>query len=300
MIGGAAYLILAVLLSGGIAFYLFNERARDMAEIDRRLSTIVVSGGRTVRHAIPVSVPGMFAPLLAQAQVEITTPTLRMLGGVAIALALLSLLLAGPVITLALIALVPMLALAALRHRARKRTDALIAALPHYIDSVRQLQAVGNSLSQALERALADAPDAVQSYFAPVARRLEMGAPVGDTMQQFAERLRIPEISMLAAAIRTNLRFGGSLSTVLRNLAQILRDRQNIKRELAAATSEAKVSSRVLIAMPIIAMIILVVPNPAYITFFTQDPRGQTQIMIALILQGCGILVLRRLMRLNF
>ncbi len=105
---------------------------------------------------------------------------------------------------------------------------------------------------------------------------------------------------MLAAAIRTNLRFGGSLSTVLRNLAQILRDRQNIKRELAAATSEAKVSSRVLIAMPMLAMVMLVALNPAYITFFTQDPRGQTQIMVALILQGCGILVLRRLMRLNF
>src|SRR3546814_1068887 len=48
----------------------------------------------------------------------------------------------------------------------------------YYIDAVRQMQAVGNSLAQALDRALADAPAVVRSYIAPVARRLELGAPV--------------------------------------------------------------------------------------------------------------------------
>ncbi len=300
MVGGAAYLILALLLLGGIGFYLVSERNRKLAEIDRRLSAIGVPGAGAIRPALPVSVPDRIAPLLAQAQLEITAPTLRLLGGIALGGALLALILAGPVVTLVLLGLVPLLAHAWVRRRAGKRVDALIEALPHYIDAVRQSQAVGNSLPQALERALADAPQAVQSYFAPAARRLEMGAPVGDTMQQLADRLRIPEISMLAAAVRTNLRYGGSLGTVLRNLAQILRDRQNIKRELRAATSEAKVSSRVLIAMPILAMIMLVAMNPAYIDFFTHDQRGRTLMTAALVLQGGGILVLRRLMRLDF
>src|SRR3546814_1927492 len=67
-----------------------------------------------------------------------------------------------------------------------------------------------------------------------------------------SDLLRVPEISMLAAAIRTNMRYGGSISAVLLNLANILRERIRIKRELKAAISEAKISGRVLIVMPLV------------------------------------------------
>jgi tight adherence protein B len=248
----------------------------------------------------PISLPDLIVPLLARAQVEITAQRLRLFAWLLLALALTVLVLAGPIATLAVLAGLPLAAHAALSARARKRIDGLIDALPHYIDAVRQLQAVGNSLTQALERALADAPQPVQSYFAPATRRLEMGAPVGETMQQLADRLRIPEISMLAAAIRTNLRYGGSIGTVLRNLSNILRDRARIRWELRAATSEAKVSSRVLIAMPLIAMAMLLAMNPGYIDFFLDDPRGNKLAVFALGLEAIGIVVLRRLLRLDF
>src|SRR3546814_9642241 len=80
-----------------------------------------------------------------------------------------------------------------------------------------------------------------------------------------SDLLRVPEISMLAAAIRTNMRYGGSISAVLLNLANILRERIRIKRELKAAISEAKISGRVLIVMPLVAMAVLVAMNPDYI-----------------------------------
>jgi len=193
-----------------------------------------------------------------------------------------------------------MAALGWLRGRARKRTDALIEALPYYIDGVRQLQSIGNSLTQSLERAMPDAPPVVQEYFAQAIRRIEMGAPVGETLQQLAHRLQIAEVSMLAAAVKTNLRFGGSASTVLTNLAHILRERVRVKRELTAATSEAKVSARVLITMPLLCMGMLFLINPAYPTFFTTDSRGHVMILLATSLQATGILVIRRLTRLEF
>src|SRR3546814_12883078 len=89
------------------------------------------------------------------------------------------------------------------------------------------------------------APAVVRSYIAPVARRLELGAPVADAMQVLAERLRVPEISMLAAAIRTNMRYGGSISAVLLYLANILPERIRINRELRSeARREGKAGVR--------------------------------------------------------
>ncbi|HEX7742680.1 MAG TPA: type II secretion system F family protein, partial [Sphingobium sp.] len=223
-----------------------------------------------------------------------------LLGGGAALLALFALLLAGPIAALLLLLALPLLLFAWVRRRADKRIEALVDALPFTIDAVRQMQTVGASLSQALERSLDEAPEIVRGYLSPVARRLELGAPVGEAIQQVADRLRVPEMSMLAAAIRTNLRYGGSITAVLANLAGILRDRIRIKRDLKAATSEARVSGRVLVAMPLVAMALLMSMNPAYIDFFLHDPRGSRLAVIAIGLQGAGMLVMRRVMRLAF
>lgn len=297
MLSGAAYLLLSLLIIAGIGWQLLAEQARQRAVIDRRLGLALSAAPP---RAAALTVPDRIAPLLAQAQIEFTTRAVGMAGGLLLLIALSALLAAGPVAALAVMAGVPTALLGWVRRRAQRRVEALIEALPYYIDAVRQMQAVGNSLAQALERALADAPTVVQSYIAPVARRLELGASVADAMQMLAERLRVPEISMLAAAIRTNMRYGGSISTVLLNLANILRERIRIKRELKAAISEAKISGRVLIVMPLVAMAALVAMNPDYIDFFLRDPRGHRLAIVAMVLQGLGMLVMRRVMRLTF
>ena len=298
MLSGAAFLILSLLIVAGIGWQLLAEQARQRAVIDRRLG--FASAAAVAQRRVVLSAPDVVAPLLAQAQIDVTARALGIFGGVLVLAALVALLAAGPVAAVAVIVGVPLGLLAWVRRRAQRRVEALIEALPYYIDAVRQMQAVGNSLAQALERALADAPAIVQAYIAPVARRLELGAPVADAMQMLAERLRVPEISMLAAAIRTNMRYGGSISAVLLNLANILRERIRIKRELKAAISEAKISGRVLIVMPLVAMALLVAMNPSYIDFFVNDPRGHRLAVVAVVLQGMGMLVMRRVMRLAF
>ncbi|HKY82011.1 MAG TPA: type II secretion system F family protein, partial [Sphingobium sp.] len=251
MLRGAAFLCLALLMLAGAVLPLLVARGRAMADLDRRLALLSSGGALAPRRIVPLSMPDRIAPLLARAQLEITPRAAGIFGGCLALLALFLLLLAGPVAALVLLLAAPVLLLAWVRRRASKRIDALIDALPFTIDAMRQMQTVGLSLSQALERAIHEAPDVVRSFLGPIARRLELGAPVAEAMQQIADRLRVPEMSMLAAAIRTNLRYGGSITATLSNLAAILRDRIRIKRDLKAATSEARVSSRVLVAMPL-------------------------------------------------
>lgn len=296
----AAFLLLALLTLAAAASPLLILRAREQARLARRLSALAPGSAPAIRHSARLTVPSLAAPLLARAQLEITTRAIGIFASCMLLFALFVLLVAGPVATVAILPMPPVILLLWIRLRAQRRVDALVQALPFYIDAVRQMQAVGSSLPQSLERSLSDAPGIVRSYLAPAARRLELGAPVSEAMQQLADRLRVPEMSMLAAAIRTNMRYGGPVSAVLSNLAAILRERVRIARELKAATSEAKVSSRVLIAMPLVAMALLMASNPAYIDFFLDDARGHRLAVIAIGLQGAGMVVMRRVMRLAF
>lgn len=300
MITGIAFIALALLLFCGIGWYAIAGQMREAAALGRRLDAVLPGPAlAATRRALPASVPEMIAPLLARAQIEISRRDLG-IGLAALVIATLLALLQGPVLALIVLIVPPALLLAWLRRRAGIRIEALVEALPYYVDGVRQLQAVGNSLPQALLKALPDSPPAVQSYLAPVARRLELGAPVADTMRQFAERLRVPEIAMLASAVRTNIRYGGSVAAILTNLAGLLRERSRVKRDLRAATSEIRVSSKVLIAMPFVAVVPLMFLNPSYITFFFHDPRGSNAGLFALAFEGLGILAMRLSMRLEF
>lgn len=300
MLKGAAFLALALLVAAATLLPLLAARGREKARLDRRLAPLSAATLPVARRIDRFTMPERIAPLLARAQIEVTSRAIGILAGCGALLALFLLLFAGPIATVGFLVALPFLLLAWVRRRAQRRIEALIDALPFYIDAVRQMQTVGNSLAQALERALHEAPDSVRLYLAPMARRLELGAPAGEAIQQLADRLRVPEMSMLAAAIRTSIRYGGSITAVLSNLAAILRERIRIKRELKAATSEARVSSRVLVAMPLVAMALLMSMNPAYIDFFLTDPRGRRLAIVAIALQAMGMLVMRRVMRLAF
>ena len=301
---GLAFILLALLILSAIAWWMIALHRQELTRLDDRLAR-QSAGGAPVRRtaaaaATPMLMPAFLAPLLARAQIELTARPVGLVAGVNLLAAVAALLAAGPAAALGVLLLPALLGLLYARARARRRVDALIEALPHYIDAVRQMNMVGNSLSQALERSLAEAPPIVRSYMAPVARRLELGAPAGEAIQMLADRLGIAEISMLAAAIRTNLRYGGSINTVLSNLSGILRARIRVKRELDAATAQARVSARVLIAMPVVALGLMVLMNPAYLDFFTGDHRGRRLAVIAVGFQGLGIVAMNRMMRLSF
>lgn len=301
---GLAFILLALLILSAIAWWMIALHRQELTRLDDRLAR-QSAGGAPVRRtaaaaATPMLMPAFLAPLLARAQIELTARPVGLVAGVNLLAAVAALLAAGPAAALGVLLLPALLGLLCARARARRRVDALIEALPHYIDAVRQMNMVGNSLAQALERSLAEAPPIVRSYMAPVARRLELGAPAGEAIQMLADRLGIAEISMLAAAIRTNLRYGGSINTVLSNLSGILRARIRVKRELDAATAQARVSARVLIAMPVVALGLMVLMNPAYLDFFTGDHRGRRLAVIAVGFQGLGIVAMNRMMRLSF
>ena len=299
---GLLFLLIGLTGFGGLGYVLRATHRRDMALLDRRMGLAVAPVVAAARRQsrTPIAVPHRFAPLLAQAQIEPTPEMLAILGGIVAVSIALAFALAGPGVALtAMLAEIAALFLY-IGDRARRRRDALIDALPFYLDGVRQLMSIGNSLAQALQRALPTAGAPVQSFLGPAARRIELGAPVADAMQQLADRLAIAEVAMLAAAIRVNLRFGGPMTAILSNLAQIVRERLRIRRELASATAEVKVSTQLLVVMPLLLIAFLLFSNPAYRHFFFADPRGHRMAIVAAVLQGIGILLMVRMKRMAF
>lgn len=299
MIKALAFFGLALVSLAPVGWILLAERRKLEAAMDRRIEGLRPSAATAFAPVVLEELRAL-GPLIVQADVQITRE--RAIGFAAAVLVgtVLALLVSGPVLALLVVLALPACGYLWLRRLARTRITAMVEGLPHYIDGIRQLLAIGASPAQAVVRALHDAPEGVRRYFEPAGRRVELGMSVDDAIEQLARSLVVPEVSMLAAALRTQMRFGGSIGLVLTNLSQLLRDQLNVQRDLKAATAEARVSAKVLIAMPIVAMVALVIGNPDYPAFFLNDPRGQNLGLIAVTLQIVGIFVVRRQMELVF
>jgi tight adherence protein B len=309
-VNGLGFLLLGVLLLLMLAGMSFlagrtqRQRQQEMAGRLEELRGVLPSEeGGFVAARIPTgSVAGPRLFQLWQARADVALPLHLLAAGGAMLLALGAALtwLVGPVVGLAVPAAVLLAGVYALWRLATQRLSAFVDGLPFFLDALRQLLIVGNSMQQALFRGTENAGPAMQRYLLPMIRRINNGQPMPEAVSWLAARLELPELFMLSTAIETNLRYGGRMSTVLANLIQILRDRARVGRELRAATAEIRFSAIVLGLMPMIVAVMITLIKPSYMMFFIEAEQGPRLAFIALGMQALGILVIRRIMRLEY
>lgn len=295
---------LAALAFTGVA--VFRSAARSRAA-DATLATRLETLRPAVQDAEAAGVilgpnagPRMLRTRFARAGTQVTRRTalvaVAVLASAVVALVLID----KPLIALALVVLAVAVAAGALEVAAARNMAAVVRDLPFLLDAVRQHLTVGSSLQQALIRSIDNAGPGLRRHFLPVSRRIQNGATVAEGLASLAERLRIPEIEMLSVTVQTNIRFGGAISPTLLNVAQILRDRSRVTRELRATTAETRLSGWVLAGLPVVAMLGVSFINPVYTAFLLETPTGHSMLGFAFGLQAVGCVVMARIMRLDF
>jgi tight adherence protein B len=188
----------------------------------------------------------------------------------------------------------------AVRQVAMYRLTKFAEALPYFLDSLRQLLIVGNSFQQSFVRSVESGNPAVRRYLDPAMRRIRNGAAVPDAISAAADRVASVELQMLASAVRMNLRFGGAIGPVLSDLADLLRTRARVGRELRSATAEIRLSGLILSGLPVVAIILLSFLDSNYIGYLWNSDLGRKMLAVAAGLELTGILIMRRLTRLDF
>ncbi|MEQ9813001.1 MAG: type II secretion system F family protein [Azospirillaceae bacterium] len=196
--------------------------------------------------------------------------------------------------------MLPAVAWLVLQRMADRRMKAFGAALPGFIDRLRQLVVIGKNLQQATIMAVETSPADVRRIMQPMLWRLRHGASISEAVRWLAYRMDIPETNLLAAAIATNQRFGGPIAKVLDGLVHTLRAKEQVERELRSATSEARATAWVLGLLPPLVATFVFVVNPMYVRFFIEDPTGRQCFYVGIAMQCAGALALFRSLKVDY
>ena len=158
----------------------------------------------------------------------------------------------------------------------------------------------GHSLVRAVDAVSQEAESPTAEEFARVVNEHRLGRDLGEALQNCAERMQSDDLAWAAQAVAVHREVGGNLSEVLDHVGETIRERNQIRRQVATLSAEGKVSANVLIALPIAIAAVLCVVSPSYIGVFVSTPLGIGLVGVSLVLFVLGVLWLRAVVKIKF
>src|SRR4029077_3275769 len=109
-----------------------------------------------------------------------------------------------------------------------------------------------------------EAEPPIKDEFARVVYETQLGDPLVDALERMAARLDIRDVEWVVQAIRVQQTVGGKLADLLHTLADFIRAREEVRREVDVLTAEGRISAYILGGLPFGLFLLLSVSNPKY------------------------------------
>ncbi len=203
--------------------------------------------------------------------------------------------LAGAKLALPLGVAGPVLAAWAINVRRGRYRRAVERALPDVAIAIADSLSAGRSLRASLPAAAAslDGPPAVE--LARLGAELGLGAATGDAVAAWRRRMRSPRVDAFAAALLSQRLAGGDLAGLLRRFAEGAAERDRVAEDARAATSQARFTGLLVVAMPSGGALFAELLQPGFLAKVLGGPASATLLMLAALLQLVGFVAIRRL-----
>ena len=186
------------------------------------------------------------------------------------------------------------------RWRRRKRIQKLEMQLPEAIDLIARAVRAGHPLSAGLGMAAEEAPEPLASEFRITFEEQKFGLPFEEALLGFGDRVEIVDARILITAILVQREVGGNLTEILETIAETMRDRFNLKRQVRVYTAQGRMSGYTLAALPILVGLVITVINPDYMTVLLHETVGRGMLVGAAALQLIGFIWIRNIVDVRY
>ncbi len=178
-----------------------------------------------------------------------------------------------------------------LDRRIRKRRQKFEEQFPDALSLIASSLSAGHTFLRSIQMMTEEAEPPLSEEFGRVINETALGDPLVDALERMSQRLDVRDVAWVVQAIRIQQTVGGRLADLLHTLADFIRAREEIRREVDVLTAEGRISAWVLGALPVFLLIAISVMNPGYM-----DPMfrgwgyvwlGGSAVMVAL---GVGVI----------
>lgn len=180
--------------------------------------------------------------------------------------------------------------------RFRKR---FLDAFPDLIDMIVRAVRAGVPVTEVIGTAANETPDPVKAEFKMMSDSLQVGRELDDVLGIAMKRIDIADFSFFCVCLMLQRETGGQLGETLENLSGIIRTRREVRQKTKALTAEARITTRILAAIPVVTLAGLYFTNRDYVMVLFDREAGHKLLTFALISAVFGIAVINKMSKLD-
>jgi tight adherence protein B len=202
-------------------------------------------------------------------------------------------------ITLAMALLGPLVLTAFLQHRRSQRMALIGQALPDALDLIARSMQAGHAFSSALQIAAKDCAQPLSNELRAVFEEINFGVSTTQALQALSTRVASEDVRYFVVAVVIQNETGGNLAEILKNTANLIRERQKIAGVVRVLSAEGRISAMILSVLPFALAAVMSLVNPGFISKLWTDPLGLQLVYFSLTLMSIGILWMWKLIQIR-
>ena len=192
----------------------------------------------------------------------------------------------------------PFLAWNFLKFKVARRRKAFEAQLPEALGLIASSLQAGHTALRAVQTMVEESEAPLSEEFERVVAETALGDPLVDALERMAQRLDIEDLAWVVQAIRIQQTVGGKLADLLYTLADFMRGREEIRREVKVLTAEGRLSAYVLGALPVLLFFAVKTMSPEYLDPMLRAP-GLFALIGAAVSVALGIGMILRMVKID-
>jgi tight adherence protein B len=187
-----------------------------------------------------------------------------------------------------------------IQRRRAARLSAFEKQLPDAIDLFTRTMRAGHNIHSGLDTVAAETADPVRMEFRKMMEELALGSQIEPALHRLGERVPLIDLKFFITGLILQRQTGANMVAVLENLSLLVRERLNMAAKLKAHTAQQRFSAGLLCGLPFVVGLGFWILKPDYVRLLWTDPVGSKFLTYALISEGIGIIVIRRLANIKF
>lgn len=180
-----------------------------------------------------------------------------------------------------------------------RRLRAFEGQLPESIDMLVSAMKAGYSFQAAMNFIGQEVAAPLGPEFARFYDEQRLGVDVRSALIGLQERVDSMDLKMFVTAVLVQRESGGNLAEVLANISDIMRERFAMEGEIETLTAEAKLSARILTALPVVVFLAIFMINPSFMQPMLTQPSGKTMLVVSAVSVVLGYFAMMKIARID-
>jgi tight adherence protein B len=205
----------------------------------------------------------------------------------------------SPIFALGVGAAILIFAFLTVKSVASREKKRFTSQLPDTLTLTSTSLRAGYSLLQAVEAVAQESPEPTRREFGRALTEIRLGRPMIDALGDIAVRMESQDFEWAVLAISIQREVGGNLAEVLQTTAEMMNQRDRLRREMKALTAEGRISAVIMGVLPFFLFGLISFVNPSYLAPLYSTPIGLGLVAVAILLIIAGVVWMQKIINIE-